>query len=106
MVIGHEISHAFDDQGSQSDAQGNLRNWWTPGTREKFHEKTKCVVDQYSSFRDNQTGLNLKGFVTQGENIADIVGRKIAYKAYGNAYQTFQDVALTFSFQNTGCKTI
>jgi predicted metalloendopeptidase len=80
-VIGHEISHAFDDQGSQYDESGNLNNWWTKADHEKFANKTQELVKQYSSYSP-LPGYNINGELTLGENIADNSGLAIAYKAY------------------------
>ena len=81
MVIGHEISHAFDDQGSQYDGDGNLRNWWTAEDRARFAAKTKPLVTQYSAFMPIR-GRHQNGELTLSENIADNAGLEIAYKAY------------------------
>ena len=81
-VIGHEITHAFDDQGSQFDKIGNLHNWWDTTTRTTFFEKTQCMIDQYSQYKVPETNLTLNGILTQGENIADNGGLKQAYRAY------------------------
>uniref|UniRef100_A0A336JZW6 CSON009745 protein n=1 Tax=Culicoides sonorensis TaxID=179676 RepID=A0A336JZW6_CULSO len=81
-VIGHEITHGFDDQGSQFDAIGNLNDWWAPATKEAFREKAKCIINQYNSTIDAQTNLTLNGINTQGENIADNGGIQIAFAAY------------------------
>ncbi|CAJ0566155.1 unnamed protein product, partial [Mesorhabditis spiculigera] len=82
-VIGHEITHGFDDQGSQFDKDGNLKNWWDASTREKFEERTQCIIDQYGAQEvPNTSGQHLNGKLTQGENIADNGGVKQAYKAY------------------------
>lgn len=84
LVVGHEITHGFDDQGSQKDGEGNLVNWWQPDTKQKYLEKAKCIVDQYSNYSvevDGET-LNLNGINTQGENIADNGGVKEALRAY------------------------
>jgi putative endopeptidase len=81
MVIGHEITHGFDDQGSQYDDVGNLKNWWSPEDALKFKAKTKVVVDQYAKFTVLDS-LHLNGELTQGENIADIGGLAIAYDAF------------------------
>ncbi|KAL5273947.1 Nep2 family protein [Megaselia abdita] len=81
-VIGHEITHGFDDQGRQFDLIGNLVDWWHEDTKEKFLKKSKCIIDQYGNYTDKQTGLNLNGINTQGENIADNGGIKESYIAY------------------------
>lgn len=81
MVIGHEMTHGFDDQGSQYDDAGNLKNWWTDEDGVKFRSKTKVVVDQYAGFTVLDS-LHLNGELTQGENIADIGGLAIAYDAF------------------------
>ncbi len=80
-VIGHEISHAFDDQGSQYDAEGNLKNWWSDEDRDAFKSLTEQLVAQYSEY-EPVTGKNVNGKLTLGENIADLSGLSIAYKAY------------------------
>ena len=80
-VIGHEMGHGFDDSGSQYDGDGELRNWWTDSDREKFELRTKKLIKQF----DNYTvvdGTNVNGEFTQGENIGDLAGIVIAYKAY------------------------
>ena len=82
-VIGHEISHGFDDQGSKSDAQGNLISWWTPEDRTKFEARANCVVEQFNGY-EVQTGLNVNGRLTLGENIGDLGGLNIAYTALMN----------------------
>ncbi|QGZ40545.1 putative metalloendopeptidase [Pseudoduganella flava] len=80
-VIGHEISHGFDDSGSQSDGDGNLRNWWTDQDRANFKAKTDRLVAQYDSYSP-LPGYHVNGKLTLGENIADNSGLAIAYKAY------------------------
>jgi predicted metalloendopeptidase len=80
-TIGHEMTHGFDDEGSQFDADGNLREWWSKPTRDKFAEATRCVVDQYARY-EAVPGVKLNGKLTAGENIADIGGVKLAYQAY------------------------
>ena len=82
-VIGHEITHGFDDQGRQYDLDGNLKNWWDEATGKKYVERAKCIVDQYSNFYVEQVDMNLNGVANQGENIADNGGIKEAYGAYG-----------------------
>jgi putative endopeptidase len=80
-VIGHEISHGFDDRGRQFDGDGNLRDWWTPEDNDKFKAKAAGLVKQYSSFQA-LPGLNVNGELTLGENIGDLSGAAIAYGAY------------------------
>jgi len=81
MVIGHEITHSFDDQGAQFDKVGNVTNWWTKADYAKFKAKTQQVIDQYNKFTvlDN---VPIKGALTVGENTADIAGVAIAYDAF------------------------
>jgi predicted metalloendopeptidase len=80
-VIGHEISHAFDDQGSQFDGDGNLRNWWTRNDRERFEKQTHSLVAQYDAFTP-LPGYHVNGALTLGENVADNAGLAIAVRAY------------------------
>ena len=80
-VIGHEISHGFDDQGSQYDGLGNLRDWWTKEDHERFAAKTSVLVKQYDAYSP-VPGFNVNGQLTLGENIADTSGLAVAYKAY------------------------
>lgn len=80
-VIGHEITHGFDDQGSKFDAAGNFKNWWTDEDRAKFDERASCVIDQFNNY-EVAKGLNMNGKLTLGENIADLGGLTMAYEAY------------------------
>jgi len=80
-TIGHEMTHGFDDEGSQFDGDGNLRNWWSKGTADQFHEATQCVIDQYAQY-EAVPGVRLDGKLTAGENIADIGGVKLGFLAY------------------------
>ena len=80
-TIGHEISHGFDDEGSQYDGAGNLRVWWTDEDRARFAAKTRVLIEQYAAFSP-VPGYTLNGELTLGENIADNSGLEIAYKAY------------------------
>ena len=80
-VIGHEISHGFDDQGSQFDGQGNLRNWWTTEDRKNFDERATCVEKQFDSY-EVEPGLHQNGKLVLGESIGDLGGITIAYAAY------------------------
>jgi putative endopeptidase len=80
-VIGHEITHGFDDQGSRFDAEGNLKMWWTPDDRKKFEERATCVANQFNAY-EVQPGLFINGRLTLGENIGDFAGLTVAYRAY------------------------
>jgi putative endopeptidase len=80
-VIGHEITHGFDDSGSRFDAEGNLKMWWTDEDRKKFEERASCVVKQFDSY-EVQPGLNINGKLTLGENIGDFAGLTVAYDAF------------------------
>lgn len=81
MVIGHEMTHTFDDQGAQYDKDGNVKNWWTKDDYAKFKAKTQQVIDLYNSFTVLDT-LHVKGAMTVGENTADISGVAVAYDAF------------------------
>lgn len=81
MVIGHEITHSFDDQGAQYDKVGNVTNWWTKSDYEKFTAKTNQVIEQYNKFTVLDS-MHIKGALTVGENTADIAGVAIAYDAF------------------------
>lgn len=83
VVIGHELTHGFDDQGSKFDAEGNLRNWWTEKDRQEFDERTTCVANEYSSFVAVDD-VHLNGRLTLGENTADNGGVRIALAALNN----------------------
>jgi putative endopeptidase len=80
-VIGHEISHGFDDEGSKFDGQGNLHDWWTADDRKNFEEHTGCVVKQFDSY-EVEPGLHQNGKLVLGESIGDLGGLAIAYAAY------------------------
>ncbi len=86
-VIGHELTHGFDDQGSKFDAQGNLTNWWTASDRAEFDKRTGCVVDEYERFSPVE-GVHLNGKLTLGENTADNGGVRLAYMALTEAMKT------------------
>ncbi len=81
MVIGHEITHSFDDQGAQFDKDGNVKNWWTKSDYERFKARTQQVIDQYNLFTVLDS-VPVKGALTVGENTADIAGIAIAYDAF------------------------
>ncbi|HMG03468.1 MAG TPA: M13 family metallopeptidase [Edaphobacter sp.] len=80
VVIGHEMTHGFDDEGSQYDPKGNVRSWWSDEDKKKFEERTDCEVKEYSGF-EVAPGQNLNGKLTLGENTADNGGLRIAYQA-------------------------
>lgn len=79
-AIGHELSHAFDDQGRRYDASGKLADWWTPADDRLFRERAACVSNQYGAY-PAVGAVNLNGNLTLGENIADNAGARIAYYA-------------------------
>ena len=84
-VIGHEITHGFDDSGSRFDAEGNLKMWWTAGDRTKFEERANCVVKQFDSY-EVQPGLFINGKLTLGENIGDFAGLTVSYDAFMRSF--------------------
>ncbi|MBV9881309.1 MAG: M13 family metallopeptidase [Gemmatirosa sp.] len=87
-VIGHEMSHGFDDQGRQYDAQGNLRDWWTADDAAKYKTQAQRVVDQFDGYTVVDTATHVKGQLTLGENIGDLGGLTIAYAAMEKALGT------------------
>jgi len=84
MVMGHELTHGFDDEGRQFDAKGDLRDWWTGPVGKEFETRAQCVIDQYSGYVAVDD-LHLNGKLTLGENIADLGGIKLAHAAYVTA---------------------
>ncbi len=92
VVIGHEITHGFDDQGSKFDAHGNLLNWWQKEDLHKFEQATQCIVDQYSQYKVNNN-IPLKGKLVVGEATADLGGLILAYRAYlkSDAYKNAKE---------------
>ena len=84
VVIGHEITHGYDDQGRQYDADGNLRDWWTAGDATEFKRRAQLVIDQYSGY-EALPGLKVNGQLTLGENLADWGGTSIAFEALQRA---------------------
>ncbi len=86
MVIGHELTHGFDDEGSQFDANGNLKNWWTPQDKKEFDQREACIAKEYSSF-SVAPGVNVNGELTLGENTADNGGARVSLMALENALQ-------------------
>jgi len=92
-VIGHELTHGFDDEGSQFDADGNMKNWWTKEDHEKFEQKTTLLANQFSSFVAVDT-LHVNGRLTLGENIADLGGLTIAFYAYKKSQEGKEPVTI------------
>ncbi|CAH0555807.1 unnamed protein product [Brassicogethes aeneus] len=82
VVIGHEITHGFDDKGRQFDKDGNMMQWWNNATIKAFRERTQCIINQYSRYKIDEVGLYVNGRMTQGENIADNGGLKQSFRAY------------------------
>ena len=80
-VIGHEISHGFDDQGRKSDGDGNLRDWWTADDAKKFEERATKLAAQFDAYSP-QPGMTINGRQTLGENIGDLSGLAVAYRAF------------------------
>lgn len=80
-VIGHEMTHGFDDEGAKFDAEGNLKNWWSDADMKQFEDRAKCVIDQFNSFTIEDS-IHLIGEQVVGESIADLGGVNIAYKAF------------------------
>jgi predicted metalloendopeptidase len=80
-IMGHEMTHGFDDQGAQFDADGNLKNWWTPDDLKNFHERGECIVKEFDAF-EVEPGLHENGKLEEGEAIADLGGLVIAYAAF------------------------
>jgi putative endopeptidase len=92
-AIGHELTHGFDDEGSQFDAEGNLRDWWTAEDKKQFEQRTSCVRDQYSNFVAVDD-LKLNGKLTLGENAADNGGLRLAYMAMLNTFAGKEPAAI------------
>src|SRR5207253_6043266 len=85
-VIGHEMTHGFDDQGAKFDAQGNLRNWWTPEDLKNFQSRTECIANEYSEF-NVAPNININGKLVTGEATADLGGATLALRAYEKSLQ-------------------
>ena len=89
-MIGHEMTHGFDDQGRQYDADGNLKNWWTSADSANFVKRANMVVDQFNNYTVLDT-VHVNGQLTQGENLADLGGIAIAYEAFKKTEQGKSD---------------
>ncbi|XP_034180003.1 M13 family metallopeptidase neprilysin 3 isoform X2 [Osmia lignaria lignaria] len=92
VVMGHELTHAFDDQGREYDLHGNLNQWWNNATIQRFKNRTECFVEQYNNFEIH--GRHVNGRQTLGENIADNGGLKAAYHAYLTTSKSYKDQQL------------
>ncbi len=97
MVVGHELTHGFDDKGSKFDADGNMKSFWTDTARAKFTEKTDCIVKQYSEY-EVLPGMKLDGTLTLGENIADNAGVMLAFHAYRSLRKGAAEVLMASGF--------
>jgi putative endopeptidase len=86
MVMGHEITHGFDDQGRKFDAQGNLRDWWTPADAKAYEQRGECIADEYTE-EIPEAGVKSNGHLTQGEDTADNGGLRLAFMALNNKLQ-------------------
>ncbi len=89
-IIGHEITHGFDDEGSLYNGDGKLDNWWTLSSRTSFESKADCVVNQYNGY-EVIDDLNINGRLTLGENLADNGGLRISYLAWKNWIKNFPE---------------
>jgi putative endopeptidase len=98
MVMGHELTHGFDDEGRQFDGDGNLSEWWTKKVNKEFEKRASCVVKQFDGYvalpdpADPKNELHVNGKLTLGENIADLGGLKLAYAAYKSAHKDAQSI--------------
>lgn len=92
FVVGHELTHAFDDQGRQYDENGNLYSWWTPEDVDAFNSRTKVLVKQFENYRILNTNVN--GRLTLGENIADLCGLEVAFQAFLRTKQAKEEVRI------------
>lgn len=96
VVVGHELTHGFDDQGAQFDGDGNMINWWLPATEAQFKQRTQCVIDQYNAY--DVLGGKVNGANTVGENIADIGGVKLALAGYRGLRAAAPDTVVADGF--------
>ncbi|MGH0170946.1 UNVERIFIED_CONTAM: hypothetical protein FKN15_060031 [Acipenser sinensis] len=87
VIVGHELTHGFDNNGRKYDKDGNLHQWWTNTSIANFNQKTQCMIDQYNTYHWKEAGLNVKGKRTLGENIADNGGIREAFRVRCNAYR-------------------
>ncbi len=99
MVMGHEVTHGFDDEGRQFDASGNLQDWWSPPVSADFDRRASCVVEQYNGYKP-VPDAHVDGKLTLGENIADLGGLKLAFAAYQTAQKKKADKVAPGGFTN------
>ena len=92
-IIGHELTHGFDDEGRKYDAQGNIRDWWTKKDADEFQVRAKCLIDEYSKF-EAVPAVQVNGELTLGENIADLGGLRLAFLAFMDALQGKEETAV------------
>ena len=102
-VVGHELTHGFDDQGASSTRNGNLHDWWTPEDKKQFEERTGCVDNEYSQFTAVDD-VKVNGKLTLGENIADNGGARIAFMAHDGPPRGFWNAACLHA--RAGCGKI
>lgn len=95
-VVGHEITHGFDDQGAQFDGHGNLKNWWKPEDLKKFKQATQCIMDQFNQYKI-EDDITIQGQLVMGEATADLGGLLLAYRAY-HASKAYQNAKLIDGF--------
>src|SRR6218665_3403864 len=81
-VVGHEITHGFDNLGRQFDSEGHINSWWNPETSKMYEKKAECILKQYDSFHVSEVDMNVNGLNTENENIADNGGVGLAYRTY------------------------
>ena len=96
-VIGHEISHGFDDQGSRFDADGNMVNWWTDSDKSEFKERSQVLIDQFDAY-EVLDSVFVQGELTLGENIGDVAGLSVAYDGMQLYYQNHEKLGLIDGF--------
>ena len=84
VVIGHEITHGFDDRGRKFDKDGNVMQWWNNSTDKAFRDRVQCIIDQYSKYKPPGLDLYVDGILTQGENIADNGGLKQSFRVFSH----------------------
>jgi predicted metalloendopeptidase len=97
MVVGHELTHGFDDEGSQFAGDGNLANWWGEESEKKFKAKTQCVDNQYGGY-ETIPGVKLNGRLTLGENVADGGGVMLAFRAYREMRKNAKELTVADGF--------